>query len=135
MCFRLNPIYDSGLLVGIQLLFACVLVFGFNTELVAQVAADPWTTVCTTQPYSHIPAPYMTSPNPLTGLMNFSAHAHPPLPPLPGVGHDSRVLPPGTLQDSYSGADVRSSSIASLRLKAREQSAAMEFFSTYGHIK
>ena len=67
--------------------------------------------------------------------MNFSAHAHPPLPPLPGVGHDSRVLPPGTLQDSYGGADVRSSSIASLRLKAREHSAAMEFFSTYGHIK
>ncbi len=50
---------------------------------------------------------------------------------LPTVPHQSLHTPPGTME-TYPDTDRRSSSIAALRLKAREHSAAMGILSVYG---
>lgn len=109
-----------------------------------QVAAigDPWSATVNNalQPYSHIQTPPSIAPHtntPLPAFININpsatnAHASLP-PPLPPPGVVTSLSP--ALHDSYGGSDIRNTSIAALRLKAREHSAAMELFTAYGHIK
>ena len=114
---------------------------------------NPWMSPCNTQTYppTAIQNSCMTPQSALPpGFMN--------MPPPPGSHTHNASLPPlsahaqhvtsapaaaamaagigcGTLPDTYHDTDIRNTSIAALRLKAREHSAAMELFSAYGHIK